>query len=404
MYRISLPRLGQTMEQGTVVRWLKAEGQPLGIGDELYEIETEKTVLPVQCTRQGTLLRVVAEVGEIVAVGGLLAIAGEPGETATPDQVSKFALQAAENENAASDSAPTVNSDASTAAPGGARTAIMPKARLLAVELGVDISAVAGTGPDGAITTEDVRAASEARSATAQRAPPDPTSRSSATRAVNAALEKSAAIPQFTQITLVDAAALEQRKTESGGRLSYMDFLLDALLGAAALVPGVLRAVRDGGIEYHGKLNVTIATVTEFGLRVPVLHDAASLTIDRRAEAWRALVQKARDNTLQLDEVSGGTIALSNLGQRGVDTGSPLLPYGHALIAFAGSVKPRPMVLDGQVVARPSLYLSVTYDHRIVDGVDAARFTSAMVDELQNSAAAGRGIAEGANPTRECGA
>lgn len=392
MYRICLPRLGQTMEQGTVVRWLKAEGQPLVVGDELYEIETEKTILPVQCTRQGTLLRVVAGVGEIVAVGGLLAIAGEPGEAAAPDLVSKFALQAADSEKA-SDSAPTVNSEASAAAPGGARTAIMLKARLLAIELGVDISAVAGSGPDGAITTQDVRAASEARSAPAQRASPDAASRSSATRAVNAALEKSAAIPQFTQITLVDAVGLEQRKTDSGGRLSYMDFLLDALLGAAALVPCVLRAVRDGSIEFHGKLNVTIATVTEFGLRVPVLHDAASLTIDRRAEAWRALVQRARDNTLQLDEVSGGTIALSNLGQRGVDTGSPLLPYGHALIAFAGSVKPRPMVVDGQVVARPTLYLSVTYDHRIVDGVDAARFTSAMVDALQNSAAAGRGAA-----------
>lgn len=385
MYTVQLARLGQTMEQGTIVRWLKNEGDPFQVGEDLYEIETEKAVVTVQATRDGALVRVLEAEGSTVPVGALLAIAAEPGEEVTPAQIEELVRSASQEGQAAEASTraaePAVESAASARA-AGARVPAAPKARALAQELKVDLRNVEGTGPGGMILPEDVRRAGRAGEQVSATAAAREDTLSPIARAMMRAVEKGWEIPQFTQIKLVDATNLLLRKEKASG-VSLMDLFLDALVSAARATPEILASIRGGELQRHDSIDVTIATATDSGLLTPVLRNAGAMTLGSRSERWRELVEKARNGALTPDESSGGVIALSNLGMRGVDSGTPLLPAGHAAIAFLGALQQRALVVDGQVLARQSVYLSITYDHRFIDGALAARFTSEMVEELE---------------------
>jgi len=368
------------MEQGTIVRWLVDVGQPMTVGAELYEIETEKTIVPIEATRPGRLVRIVAEPGDTAAVGALLAIAAEPDEAVSDAAIDAFLGQA---QRAAPDDAKsadgTANVPESEKSPRDARVPVVPKARALAAELGVRLADVTGSGPNGAILPEDVRRAAAPRSGkpdagagAVRRTPLSPIA-----RAIVGSLEQAWQTPQFTQGIHVDATALvEARKTS--GDFSLMDYFLDAMVRAAREVPEVLARYVDAGIEHHDAIDITVATATDRGLLVPVLRDAGALDMRRRRAAWRALVDRARQGKLGTGESTGGLLALSNLGTRGVDYGTPLLPVGHSLIVFVGSLEARPIVIEGRLEARPTLHVAVTYDHRVADGVLAARYTDAL--------------------------
>lgn len=385
MFKIVLARQGQTMEQGTIVRWMLALDEPMTVGTELYEIETEKTIVPIEATRQGRILRFVAQPGDTVEVGALLAIAAEPGEVVTDAQVD--ALLAQPQDSAPIATVETLASSAASAAvqraPRETKVPISPRSRALAAELGVDLSDVAGSGPHGTIVPDDIRRAAEAT-------PTQPAAISGGTRnmplapiarAMIASLEKAWQTPQFTQGILVDASALVTARG-SGDDLGYMDFFLDAMVRAAREVPEVLARIVGANLELRDSIDITVATATERGLLVPVLRNAGALDRPRRRDAWRALVGRAREAKLGADEGTGGILALSNLGTRGVDYGTPLLPVGHSLIVFVGSLETRPIVINERLEARPSIHVAITYDHRIVDGVLGSRYTSALKSAL----------------------
>jgi pyruvate dehydrogenase E2 component (dihydrolipoamide acetyltransferase) len=383
MFKIVLARQGQTMEQGTVVRWLVDLGQPMTVGAELYEIETEKTIVPIEATRPGRLVRIVAEPGDTVAVGALLAVAAEPDENPTDEAIDAFLGQ--QQGAASGEPAPVAPTTAGATAgkPRDTKVPVSPKARALAAELGVRLADVSGTGPDGTILPDDVRRAAAATSTAAtpssgvaRRTPLSPIART-----IVGALERAWQTPQFTQGIHVDASALvEARKAK--GEFSLMDYFLDAMVRAAREVPEVLARYVDAELEHRDTIDITVATATERGLLVPVLRDAGALDMRGRRAAWRALVERAREGRLGAEESTGGLLALSNLGTRGVDYGTPLLPVGHSLIVFVGSLETRPIVVDEQLVARPTLHVAVTYDHRVADGVLAARYTGALKNAL----------------------
>jgi pyruvate dehydrogenase E2 component (dihydrolipoamide acetyltransferase) len=379
MFRIQLARLGQTMEQGTIVQWLKKEGDTLAIGEDLYEVETEKAIVPVQATQPGRLIKIVSTAGSTIPVGAVLAIAADPGEEPRAEEIVRLTQQSAESSPTEAGSG-TTEPAAAQAAQATNKAMAVPAARALAKELGVDLSSVKGSGPDGVIVSEDVRRAAALRAPVAaaqqstRRSPLSPIARS-----MISAVQRGWQIPQFTQVALVDASDLQRRKSDAGGAISYMDLFLDALVSAAQQVPEAVCSLHGEEVWHHEEINVTIATATDSGLHAPVLRNAGAMNLKARCEAWRALVDKARRGKLAPDDVTGGVIALSNLGTRGVDTGTALLAPGHALIAFFGALKSRALVVDGQVQARPSVHISITYDHRLLDGVMAARFTSAMV-------------------------
>lgn len=388
MFTVQLARLGQTMEQGTLVRWCKKEGDTIEIGEDLYEVETEKAIVPVQVTRAGKMIRHVTAEGATIPVGTVLAVVADPGESYTEAQVQAMAGAAAPSSATGASSQATKDSPtsgASAPAPSG-RVVAAPKARALAAELGVDLHAIRGTGPDGLITADDVRRAKSGESVPqagtdiriARKAALSPI-----TRSMMSALEKGWQVPQFTQIALVDATGLVRRKEADASGLSFMDFFLDALLVAAKEVPEALVAIHGNEAWYHAEVDVTLALATDNGLLVPVLRNAGALNIAERGKAWRALSERGRAGKLAPADMGGGIIALSNLGNRGVDYGTPLLPPGHSLIAFIAALQKRALVVDDSVQVRPSVYLSVAYDHRVIDGVLAARFTSAMKAALE---------------------
>jgi pyruvate dehydrogenase E2 component (dihydrolipoamide acetyltransferase) len=387
MFRILLARQGQTMEQGTLVNWLKRVDDSFAIGDDLYEIETEKAIVVIQATRPGRLARIVAMPNDVVPVGALLAIAAEAGETPSVAEID--ALVADKSTDAAAEAATGDDDSAPPAAPAGTRTVTaMPKARALAQELGVDLAAIAGSGAGGVITPDDVRQVSRPGPAPAAAVAPDPriTRRvplSPIGRSTVAALDKATRTPQFTQGILVDASALVRRKEAAGGGLAYMDLFLDAVVAAARRVPEVLARLAEREILYFGSIDVSILATTDHGLLLAVLRDAGASDIRTRGAQWRSLVERARQGRLSVPESTGGLIALSNLGTRGVDSGTALLPADHAAIVFVGSIEKRAIAVGDKVEARPTVHVSVTYDHKVIDGVLGARFTTALREALE---------------------
>jgi pyruvate dehydrogenase E2 component (dihydrolipoamide acetyltransferase) len=384
MFKIVLARQGQTMEQGTIVRWLVDVGQPMTVGAELYEIETEKTIVPIEATRPGRLVRIVAEPGDTVAVGALLAVAAEPDENPTVEAIDAFLGQAqAAAPGGPAPVAPTTAAAATADKPRDAKVPVSPKARVLAAELGVRLADVTGTGPNGTILPDDVRRAAATTTTAAKPSPGNVrrTPLSPIARTIVGSLERAWQTPQFTQGIHVDASALVEAR-KANGEFSLMDYFLDAMVRAAREVPEVLARYVDAELEHRDTIDITVATATERGLLVPVLRDAGALDMRGRRAAWRALVERAREGRLGAEESTGGLLALSNLGTRGVDYGTPLLPVGHALIVFVGSLETRPIVVDEQLVARPTLHVAVTYDHRVADGVLAARYTGALKNAL----------------------
>jgi pyruvate dehydrogenase E2 component (dihydrolipoamide acetyltransferase) len=377
------------MEQGTIVTWKKNEGDPIAVGEELYEVETEKTIVTIEATRPGRLVKILVPPGEPILVGSVLAIAADPNE-----QVSAAQLEAATSDTVGVDAAPITAPPIERQVGKRGKRAAVPKARLLASELGVDLASVHGTGDGGMILPEDVRRTANGsvpgKKRSAIQVPAGATSPSRKplsqfARATVAALESASGIPTFTQGVLIDATAL-QRAKDASRTLSYMDFFLDAIVRAARAVPNVLARVADGEIEHFTSIDISIATATDVGLMIPVLRDAGARTIEQRAAAWREVVAGARAGTLGAQGLSGGLIALSNLGASGVDYGTALLPSGHSTIVFVGSLAPRALVVDDALEIRPSVHLGITYDHRVVDGIVAAQFTRAIHEALVNTA------------------
>jgi pyruvate dehydrogenase E2 component (dihydrolipoamide acetyltransferase) len=382
MFRILLARQGQTMEQGRLVQWFKPEGEVFRVGEELYEIESEKALISIQATRAGRIVRALALPGDTVSVGGVLAIAADHAEEVSAEQID--AVLRGEPQAEPSEAAQNAR------APAGERTVrsptpitAVPKARALAKELGVDLSSVKGTGGDGAITPDDVRSAAQSLLANVSVAASDtPISRrvplSPVGLSIIAALEKGSGVPQFTQGILVDATELSYRRESAAGALTYMDFFLDALVSAAQEVPQVLGRIAGREMEYFRTVDVSIAAATAQGLLLAVLRDAGALNAVERGPVWRSLIERARGGKLSPLETTGGCLALSSLGDRGVDYGTPLLPAGHTAIVFFGSIEKRALVVGDRLEARPSVHVSITYDHRVVDGVLGARFTAAI--------------------------
>jgi len=384
MFRIVLARQGQTMEQGTIVRWLVEPGQAMNVGEELYEIETEKTIVPIEATRPGRIVRFVAQPGDTVAVGALLAVAAEPDEAVSEAQVDALLAESPDPASPHGTAPAATPSRGGTATPArDSKVPVSPKARALAAELGVQLAEVTGSGPNGTILPDDIRRAASTMSAASspgaagvRRTPLSPIART-----IVGALERAWQTPQFTQGILVDATALVEARN-SQGDLGFMDYFLDAIVRAAREVPEVLMRIVDHELEHRESIDITVATATDRGLLVPVLRNAGALDLRQRRDAWRALVDRARTGKLAADESAGGLLALSNLGTRGVDYGTPLLPVGHSLIVFVGGLATRPFVVDERLEARPTLHVAVTYDHRVVDGVLGSRYTGALKSAL----------------------
>jgi pyruvate dehydrogenase E2 component (dihydrolipoamide acetyltransferase) len=422
---VKLPRLGQGMEAGTIVRWLKSEGEKVAKGEPLYELDTDKVTQEVEAEADGVLLKILVPDGE-TDVGTTVAVIGAEGEEVAvetppePAAGTESAVQAAEapptqaprqeakgeEAEAPSDKVSQADSGAATTVaeapaeavtltptPGEAaqsgRVKASPLARRIARERGIELSTITGTGPDGRIVAEDVeRAAVAPRAAPAGAPPASPApgdveviQLTSVRRTIARRLTEAWEAPVFQLTLTADASELVVTReqmlglVEEGGVKPTVNDVLARLVAAALMRHRAVNANFVGGeIHRFPSANIGIAVATPNGLIVPVVRDADRRSVQEIATARADLVGRARDGKLQLSDLEGGTFTISNLGMYGVDQFVAVLNPPQVAILAVGAIADRPVVVEGALAIAPSMTMTLTCDHRAIDGSEGAEF------------------------------
>jgi pyruvate dehydrogenase E2 component (dihydrolipoamide acetyltransferase) len=381
---VRMPKLGMAMKQGVVTKWLKAEGEAVQEGADLFELSTEKISAVVPAPASGLLGRVVAEPGVELPVGALLALIGESGDAFPPREELAAAAPAA-----APPRTPPAAAATAAAAPAS------PAARRRARELGVDVALVPPSAPGKRVTTEDVEAFAEAAAAepaAAQPAAPASLLPFAGIRKV-VAERLSDSLRTMAQVTIAHeaevrglvarrAALAAGFEAATGIRLTYTDLLVEVVARLLREHPLLNSSLTEQGIATSEAVHMGVAVALEDGLIVPVIRDADSRPLGEIAGARAELAAKAQAGTLALDEIEGGTFTISNLGAFGADAFTPIVNPPQCAILGVGRILDKPLAVDGRVEIRPTMWLSLTFDHRIVDGAPAARFLQALAERL----------------------
>ncbi len=396
-----MPRLSDSMDEGTILQWLVGEGDRVVEGTPLVEVETDKASVTYESEHVGTVLALYAEVGDSVAVGAPIAVIGDAaGPRVDPQTVTS---QGQSGRNLPERSAPaeaTAQPPVTASSAGGTRAKASPLARRIAAELGVDLATLAGSGPGGRVIRADVEASTpESAPQTAQgdrasakgEATSEELNRGQRTVARRTA-ESRATVPDFELRCEVDmsqaVAVRDQLRAIAEPPPSYNDLIVKAVAVALREFPRVNSSYRDAAFERYSRVNVGIAVAVQDGLMVPTIFDADRKSLAEISSASTELTARARDGSITPGEVSGATFSISNLGMYGVDSFSAVINPPHAAILAVGSLKPRPVVDDaGTVVARPTIKLALACDHRILYGADAARFLARVRELLEKPVA-----------------
>jgi pyruvate dehydrogenase E2 component (dihydrolipoamide acetyltransferase) len=399
---VTLPRLGQGMESGTILRWLKSEGDPVEKGEPLYELDTEKVTQEVEAEASGTLLKILVPEGE-VAVGKTVAIIGEQGEDVPEVDVEGPAAPAAEapepepkepQPQEEARPAPPPEPAPPAAATNGGRVKASPLARRIARERGIDLAALSGTGPEGRIVAEDVEraAVSPPKAAPAAAAAPsgevERVELTSIRRTVARRMTEAWAAPAF-QITMsaemTRAQELRARLVERhpDERPTVTDILTKVCALALMRHREVNALFAGDAVELYPSANIGIAVATERGLVVPVIPGCEARTVPEIASARADVVTRAREGKLQAADLAGGTFTISNLGMYGVEQFIAVLNPPQAAILAVGAIEDRAVPRDGEVVVRPMLTMTLTSDHRTIDGATAAEFLRTVKEFLE---------------------
>jgi pyruvate dehydrogenase E2 component (dihydrolipoamide acetyltransferase) len=381
---VSLPRLGQGMEAGTIVRWLKSEGDKVDKGEALYELDTDKVTQEVEAEASGTLLKILAEEGEEIAVGKRSAVIGEQGEAVAvsdadaPETASEEETRTATEPRASESGAREKAAEGRPLDSAEGRVKASPLARRVARERGIDLAGLTGTGPEGRIVAEDVeRAAATPAHATAGAAPleAEVVPLTSIRRTIARRLTEAWEAPAF-QITMsadmTRALALRERLRDE--KVTVTD-VLTKLSAIALLRHREVNAHFVGDeLRIFPSANVGLAVATERGLVVPVIRECERKSLVQIAVERGRLVERAREAKLSADDLEGGTFTISNLGMFGVEQFIAVLNPPQAAILAVGAIEERPVAENGELVVRPSMSMTLTCDHRAVDGARAAEF------------------------------
>ena len=377
-----MPKFGLTMQEGTIQQWYKAEGDRVAAGDPLFEVETEKVLYDVEAPRDGVIARILYPAESTVAVASVVAVIATDGEN--PDDVrAKYppSGQAAPPTGTASrplrsQARPAAAMDVGRGATGRG-PAVTPAARKLAKERGVGLDSVKGTGPGGRITREDVEAAFSS-------APAGAPLRGMRKLIAERMLRSVQSTAQLTITTEADVTATVRRKRALQDEFSvtYTDLVVEAVAAALRQHPRLNATVDGETLCAHSAVHIGLAVALDDGLIVPVLRDAHRKPLRVIAEEAKLLAEKARAGALSVDDVSGGTFTITNLGAYGVDTFTPIIHLPQVAILGVGRVVEKPAVHDGKIAIRSLMTLSLTFDHRVVDGAPAAAFLQAVAQAL----------------------
>jgi len=367
---VTIPRLGWNMDVGTFVEWVKSDGEAVQPGEVLFRLEGEKATEEIESLDSGTLhiLARGPKSGDRLAVGTVIGYLLQPGEIPSPVQARVALIGLTPTQAPSVDPRQTVSDSA-----GESRLAITPRARRLARQLGVDARTIRGTGREGRVCERDVAASSGA-----EAVPVTPTRRTIAARMV----ESRQATAPVTLMSEVDAtrivASRRRFQTVDGPDPSYTDLFVK--LAAAALGEHSLLASRwtDAGLVKATRIDIGIAVDTDAGLLVPVIRNAPALELRELAARSRDLIERARHGTLSAGEMQGGCFTVTNLGAYGIDAFTPIINPPECAVLGIGRIMRRPVMDGDRIVGRDRVSLSLTFDHRIVDGGPAARFLQAL--------------------------
>ncbi|BCS87169.1 2-oxo acid dehydrogenase subunit E2 [Pseudodesulfovibrio sediminis] len=436
--QVIMPKWGLTMKEGKVVRWLKSEGDQVEAGEELFEVETDKITNSVEAPASGILFQIIVPEGEVAPVQAVLATIAAPGET--PEKAAAGAAPEAEA------SAPAAEAPSSTtptpAVEDGEFVPAMPAARKLAKELGVALSTIVGTGPNGSITRKDVQEtadaacnvnaspkaiefarkkgidlndvtgtgdggritkadilramnpAAEQPAQAAQAAAKDTIVPMDGVRKLiadnmHASLNSAAQLSVFVELDVTELVALrtsflERNKRNQDYRLSYNDLVSYAVCRALKRHPIMNSTLQDDGIHMHEHVNLGIAVALPNGLIVPNVKMADTFTLEELKVEVRDVASRARKGGLSMDEIAGGTFTISNVSMLGVDGFTPILNPPETGILGVGRIVEKPAVKDGEICIRQMMTLSLTFNHMTTDGAPAMSFLRELGDMLEN--------------------
>jgi pyruvate dehydrogenase E2 component (dihydrolipoamide acetyltransferase) len=379
---VIMPALGMAQETGTVLRWLKQDGEPVTKGEPLLEVETDKVTVEIEAPADGTLAGVRAPDGTEVPVGTVIAVVLAPGEVVAP----VAPLAASEPQLEREVEAVAAASAAVTAPERPRRRLASPKARRLAEARGVDLDTLAGSGPNGAIVARDLEALQPIVASNGGDGGFEVGTvwRVMAERTTRAWQE----VPHFFLSRDVDASRLGSwrdaaRRKPGGETITHTDLLVKICAEALRRHPRVNASWRAGAVVAGTGVNVAIAVATEDGLVVPVVHGADALDLPAISTRRREIAGAARSGRLRPEDVQGGTFTISNLGMYGVDAFQAIVNAPQAAILAVGRIVDRPWVVDGALVVRPVLTLTVSFDHRVVDGARGAEFLDALAELIE---------------------
>jgi pyruvate dehydrogenase E2 component (dihydrolipoamide acetyltransferase) len=398
--QVKLPRLGQGMESGTVVRWLRGEGDTVSKGEPLYELDTDKVTQEVEAEAAGTLLKIVVHDGE-VAVGTTLAFIGKPGETVDEPSAADgepVAVEASGRQPAASQPAelpPVAAIAAPSERPAGARIKASPLARRLARERGVDLVTLTGTGPEGRIVAEDIERAAIGAPATPAAVPlvtagdAEQIPLTSVRKTIARRLTEAWTVPVFQLVASADMEAVNRlverrRELDPETRVTVTDVFVKVCAAALMRHREVNVQYTEEALLRQSSANVGIAVATDRGLVVPVVHGAEQRSLADIAAVRTDLVGRARDGSLRYEDLEGGSFSVSNLGMFGLDQFTAVLNPPEAAILAVAAIQQRVVVVDGQPVVRPMVTMTLTCDHRAVDGAPAAAFLETVKSMLED--------------------
>ncbi len=420
---IAMPALGESVSEGTVTRWLKNVGDSVAMDEALLEVSTDKVDTEIPSPVAGTLLAIDVPVDSTVPVGARLGLIGSSNGAVTP-AAPVIPTPAPVAPVVAPPVAPVVSAPpvvAPVVAPVAAQADayVTPIVRKLAAELGVNLSTIQGTGVGGRIRKEDVQAA--AKPAATYSAPVAQSSTASAPKATTVAasplrgttvtmsrlrkviaarmvesLQVSAQLTTVIEVDVTKISRLRDRakatfEAREGVKLSFLPFFAVAVCEALKVHPVLNSSVESDQITYHGAEHLGIAVDTERGLLVPVIHNAGDLNMGGIARKISDLALRTRDNKVTPDELGGGTFTITNTGSRGALFDTPIINQPQVAILGLGAVVKRPMVVRGEdggetIAIRSMVYLGLSYDHRVVDGADAARFLVTLKERLEQGA------------------
>jgi len=391
---VVMPALEMAQENGKLLAWRKKEGESVSKGEPLLEIETDKAVVEVEAPGDGILAGITADVGAVIPVGETIAWLVAPGEQ--PPAKAATAAPAARATSVAH-AAAAAPAQARPAAAAGVAAQISPKARRLAKELGVDIAQIQGTGPDGTITSEDVQAAANAKGAaataaagTAPTATQEPLSQLARLMAERTT-QSWTSVPHFFLVQSVDCSALmdAQKKLSAGSAAGTAPTITDLLIKLIARVlekhPRMNASWAGDGIRLNADINISVAMAVKDGVVGAVIPNANKQPIASLSVLRRELTERARAGRLRPADISGGTFTLSNLGMYKVDAFSAIITPPQCAILAVGAIADTVVPVDGKPGIRPIMTMTLSSDHRVVDGARAAEFLGELTGAIREA-------------------